>query len=382
MTILSAKQMLINQKLSDQHVIEIKEKKISRIMLKEEVKKEDLVIHYEGTIVPGFIDTHIHGYKGMEFLEASPQEIQKARENLIECGVTSFYPTLQTAPIEKINRAIHILKQQSHEKNGAKIEGIFLEGPFLAKAFSGAQDVEALKLPSIELLEQWQKNSNHFIKKIAIAPELTGSKEFIVAAVKLNCKVALAHSGATAIETETAVKNGATILVHTFNAMKQLHHREPGILGEGLINEKLYAEIICDGYHLERKIVELITRAKGIDKTILITDGTIASGLSDGKYQRGEIEVTVKDGAVRNEDGRLAGSSLTLHQAIKNMVKWGYSLEETIQMASKNPAKALGIDDKVGELKPGSYADFVILDDQLEILSTWIDGREQYIKKS
>lgn len=382
MTILSAKQLLLNHTLSDQYVLEIKEKKIAKIMLKKEVSEEEIDIHYDGILVPGFIDTHIHGYKGMEFLEGTAQEIQEAKETLVECGVTTFYPTLQTAPTDKISTAIQLMEQLSHEEKGAKIEGIFLEGPFLAEAFSGAQDKKSLILPSTELYEQWQNDSNHFIKKMAIAPELKGAEEFITTVVKSNIKVALAHSGATAEETEEAVKNGATILVHTFNAMKALHHREPGILGEGLINDRLYAEIICDGYHLDKKIVELIIQTKGIEKIILITDGTIASGLPDGKYQRGEVDVIVREGAVRTESGRLAGSSLTLLQAVKNMVKWGYSLEDTIQMITKNPAKALGIDDKVGELKVGKAADFVILDDQLDVLSTWVEGKEQYNKKN
>lgn len=375
--VISPKMLLYRRKLDDTRAVEIENGKIKAVPLKKDVSNIDYT--YDGILIPGLIDTHIHGYKGVEVIEGSVEEIVDMRMNLLECGVTSFFPTLQTDSLDRYKKAIRAIVKASYFKEGARIAGIFLEGPFLSKKFKGAQDERFLKLPSKELLAKWQKESKNMIKKIAVAPELKGALDFIQYATDQGVTVAIGHSNATAEETEKASKYGAKIIVHTFNAMRALHHREPGILGEGLINDNLFAEINSDGVHLNPKIIQLILKIKGIDRSILITDGTKASGLPDGIYKRGDKEVVVEDGAVRTKDGLLAGSSSTMIKAVKNIVKWEQlPFEQVIQMASENPAKSIKMNNYIGKISEGTHADFVVLDDKLNVVSTWVDGREQY----
>ncbi|WP_091494926.1 N-acetylglucosamine-6-phosphate deacetylase [Amphibacillus marinus] len=378
--IVAADKLLYNGELVDDHVLEIKHGKIVNLLSKETVRKPDYT--YRGIIAPGLIDTHIHGYEGVEVIDASVEELVTMKQKLLKCGVTSFLPTLQTDAPDKISQAINNITEAQKNSQGAQIVGIFLEGPFLAEAFKGAQDGRFLQEPSIEQLREWQAESDGLIKKIAIAPELAGASEFITYATQQGIVVAIGHSNATAAEAENAIDNGATVAIHTFNAMRYLHHREPGIIGESLINDDLYAELICDGYHLDKRIVDLILRAKGVDRSLLITDGTKASGLPDGDYNRSGVPIQVRGGAVRTKDGALAGSSLSLLQAVKNIVTWDkVSLVEALQMATINPAKSLKLEKEFGGFCKGARADFVVLDVQLDVIATWVNGVENLINK-
>ncbi|WP_067841156.1 N-acetylglucosamine-6-phosphate deacetylase [Amphibacillus sediminis] len=372
---IAPERLLYNGSFIVNHVLEIENGIITHVLPRDQRNKVDYT--YNGLLIPGLIDTHIHGHYGVEVIDASVEELVAMKENLLKCGVTSFLPTLQTDEPERIITAIRNILEARRHAGGANIIGIFLEGPFLSEKFKGAQDGRFLRLPAKELLEKWQQAADGLIKKIAIAPELAGAMELIKYAHEQGIVVAIGHSNASADIAEEAINHGASVAVHTFNAMRNLHHREPGILGESLVNDKLYAELICDGYHLNPKIVDLIIRAKGVGHTILITDGTTASGLPDGDYTRSKLPIQVKGGAVRTMNGTLAGSSLTLLQAIRNIVRWEkVSLEEAIQMATLNPAKTLGLDTKIGSLIEGARADFVVLDDDFQILSRWVDGKE------
>lgn len=376
---ISVDRIFLKGKLKENKTLIIEEGVIKEIISSNSVKGESLYID-DSIIIPGLIDTHIHGYKGVEVVEATTEDIEKMSLNLLESGVTAFLPTLQTDSEEKIERAILNIVKASKKSVGAKILGIFLEGPFLSEKFKGAQDDKYLQKPSIKLLKKWQVLAEGKIKKIAVAPELPGALELIEYATNNGIKVALGHSNGTAKETERAISKGASILVHTFNAMRGLHHREPGILGKSLISNDMFVEMICDGYHIHPDIAELIIKVKNKDKVVLITDGTLASGLSDGNYLRAGVPVDVKDGAVRTLEGKLAGSSLQLIQAIRNLVNWNISsLEESILMGTLNSARSLDLKG-YGELGNGLSADFLILNKDLKIIATYIDGEKTYEK--
>lgn len=298
--------------------------------------------------------------------------------DLLESGVTAFLPTLQTDTTENMEKAIQTITKAAKRFTGAKMLGIFLEGPFLAEKFKAAQDGRYFQKPSIPLLEKWQEMAEGNIKKIAIAPELEGAQELIAYATQKGITVAMGHSDATKEDTKQAVGNGAKVLVHSFNAMRGLHHREPGILGVGLTDDHVFAEMICDGYHIDPLIADLIIRAKGTEKTILITDGTLASGFKEGAYKRAAIPVIVKDGAVRTTDGKLAGSSLSMIQAVRNVINWKIaSIEEAILFATYNPSRSLNLS-HYGEIKKGLPADFTVLDKNLNVVATYIDGIKKY----
>jgi N-acetylglucosamine-6-phosphate deacetylase len=262
---------------------------------------------------------------------------------------------------------------------GAKIKGIFLEGPFFTEKYKGAQNTKYFCDPSIDTLKIWQERSNDFIKKIAIAPERNGSDEFIEYAVKDEIAVALAHSDATYEQAKQAVAKGASIFVHTYNGMSPLHHREPGMVGAAMNLKDVFAEIICDGHHVHPAAANMLMNTRGRKETVMVTDCMMAGGMQEGHYQLGEFPVEVKDGAARLESGSLAGSILQLKDAVKNVVDWGIATpEEAIYMASTAPAKSVGIDHECGEIAEGSAADFIVLNPSLGLIATYIDGVCRY----
>lgn len=369
---IAAKQIFIDGELKEGYALEIKNGTIEHILSNELVADETVGMY----LIPGLIDTHIHGFAGVEAADGSVEQLIHMSQSLAENGVTTFLPTLQTESPENIERALKNLTEARKRNIGAKMRGIFLEGPFLAPKFKGAQNGEYLRKPSIELLKKWQEIAEGSISKIAIAPELEGAAELIEYAVEQGITVAFGHSDATAMQTKFAVEKGAHVMIHTFNAMRGLHHREPGLLGIGLTDNRVYAEMTCDGHHIHPLIADLIIRSKGRDKTVLITDGTLASGMPDGSYIRSGVPVWLKEGAVRTEDGSLAGSSLSLIQAVRNVVSWGIAdLDTAVRMATVNAAQSIGWEEG-GKLEVGSPADFIILDENLNVLATYIDGQK------
>jgi N-acetylglucosamine-6-phosphate deacetylase len=262
---------------------------------------------------------------------------------------------------------------------GAKIKGIFLEGPFFTEKHKGAQNTKYFRDASIDKLKKWQKLSNQLIKKIAIAPERKGAAEFIEYAVKEKISIALAHSDATYEEAKHAVEKGASIFVHTFNGMSGLHHREPGMAGAAMNLKDAFAEIICDGHHVHPTAVNILMNARGRNTTVMVSDCMMAGGMPEGHYQLGEFPVEVKDGAARIEGGSLAGSILQLKDAAKNVVQWGIATAaEAIYMASTAPAKSVQIDNECGKIAEGYAADFIVLNPGLDLTATYLDGVCRY----
>lgn len=340
----------------------------------------EVIDYSEAIIAPGLVDTHIHGFQGFDVMDNDLEGLKVMSEGLLSCGVTSWLPTTLTASTEALDAVCETIGTHYQEMTGAKIRGIFLEGPFFTEKYKGAQNPKYMGDPSIEKLDKWNKLSDNLVNKIAIAPEREGVASFIHFASENGIKTALAHSDATFEEAEAAVQAGATIFIHTYNGMSGLHHRKPGMVGAALALDNVYAEVICDGHHVHPAAAKVVKKARGADEMVLVTDCMRAGGQGEGHSTLGEFDVIVKDGQARLADtGNLAGSILELKDAVKNVTKWGVATpEEAIRMASLAPAKSVGIDHLCGQIAPGFEADFIVLNEDLELLATYLDGEKRF----
>lgn len=338
------------------------------------------ILDYTGKwIAPGLVDTHIHGYKNHDVMDNDADGIRVMSEALLSCGVTSFLPTTLTSSRERLTDVARTIGGVYKEVEGAKIQGIYFEGPFFTEEYKGAQNPSYFSDPSIEVFNEWQEASGGIIKKIALAPERDGVDKFVQEVTKDGVVVALGHSNATLDEARHAVESGASVFVHAFNGMRGLNHREPGMVGAAMRLEHVYSELICDGHHVHPEAAGALMDATGKDHVALITDCMMAGGMPDGEYILGEFPVIVKDGTVRMAEGNLAGSILKLKEAIKNVVKWGLATpEEAIMMASYVPAVSCKIDDVCGSIKAGRDADFIVLNKELDLEATYLDGVCRY----
>jgi N-acetylglucosamine-6-phosphate deacetylase len=329
-------------------------------------------------IAPGFIDIHIHGSAGYDVMEAEGSALSSLERAVAKHGVTSYLPTTVTAPEDLTLRALERLGQtiaNKEERKGARPLGIHLEGPFISHAKRGVHPPESLLQPSVKLLDRFWQASGGTLKMMTIAPELPGAIETIEHARHLGMHSSLGHSNATARETQLGILAGADHATHTFNAMRPLDHREPGILGAVLSDDRVTADIIADGIHVDPSMVKLFLAAKSAERAILITDAISATGMGDGRFRLGGLEVEVKGGRCEFQ-GKLAGSVLTLDRAVRNVVGFaGWKLQQSVRLATYNPARLLGITQKKGNIAPGCDADLVILTAQGEVVQTFIAGR-------
>lgn len=343
-------------------------------------KNEPGDYEYLGEIVaPGLVDTHIHGYHGKDVMKAEEGALNVISKGLLECGVTSFLPTTLTDSKEKTDAALKRVAVEYKDVEGAKVRGVFLEGPFFTEKYKGAQNPIHMSDPKIGYLKDWIEISDGLVNKIAIAPEREGAEDFIKKANAMGVRVALGHSDATFDQAVEAVDAGANIFVHTFNGMSGLHHREPGMVGAAMATDAI-SELICDGHHVNPNAAGILMNVKGRDKIALITDCMSAGGMANGDYMLGDFPVIVKDGTARLKDGgSLAGSILKLKEAVKNVVDWEIAdIFEAIQMASLVPAKSVGIDNVCGKLHEGYEADFIVLDYDLNLKATYLNGEKVY----
>ncbi|MCI5775917.1 MAG: N-acetylglucosamine-6-phosphate deacetylase [Aerococcus sp.] len=331
-------------------------------------------------LAPGYIDTHIHGLKSYDVMDIDLEGMKVMSEGLFEAGVTSWLPTTLTDSFENLDAVCRMIGDHHDEIGGAKVKGIFFEGPAFTEEHKGAQNPKYMEDPSTEHLAKWVESSKGLLKKIAIAPERDNVEEYIAFANTLGVHVTLGHSNAEYADAEKAVKAGADGFCHTYNGMSGLHHREPGMVGAALSLDDVWAELICDGYHVHPAAAKVAIKARGVDRVVLVTDSMRAGGMGDGPSKLGEFDVIVKDGAARLKDsGSLAGSVLQLKNAVKNVVSWGIaSLEDAVRMASLNPAQSVGIDDECGKLAEGYDADFNVLEENGELLATFQDGEKKF----
>lgn len=376
---LYAKSIVLADTERENAYLEIKDDGTFGSILEE--KPEGTIIDYSAYhLAPGLVDTHIHGYASHDVMDNDFEGIKVISEGLLSCGVTSWLPTTLTDSVENLDAVCETLGQHAGQETGAKIQGIFLEGPFFTEKYKGAQNPKYMSDPSIEKLDKWHRLSQGLVNKIAIAPERQGVKEFIEFANSKDIRTALAHSDATYQQAKEAVDAGANIFVHVYNGMSGLHHREPGMVGAALNLKKVYAEMICDGHHVHPAAAEVVIKARGPEETVLITDCMRAGGMGEGLSRLGEFEVVVKDGTARLKDsGSLAGSILELIEAVQNILAWGLvSFPDALRMASLAPAKSVGIDHVCGLIAEGRPADLIVVDDAGQLIATYLDGQKRF----
>ncbi|MGC6768666.1 N-acetylglucosamine-6-phosphate deacetylase [Enterococcus sp. LJL128] len=347
---------------------------------KELPEKDAKVINEEGKwIAPGLVDTHIHGFMNHDVMDNDAEGIKVMSEGLLSCGVTSFLPTTLTSSKERLKDVAETIGKVHQEVSGAKIQGIYFEGPFFTEEHKGAQNPSYFGDPDLAVFNEWQEASGGLIKKIALAPERKGVKEFVKAVTDEGVVVALGHSDATLEQATDAVESGASVFVHAYNGMRGLNHREPGMVGALMSLKHVFSELICDGHHVHPNAADILMEKAGHDHVALITDCMMAGGMPDGNYNLGEFPVVVKDGTARLESGNLAGSILKLKEAIKNVVDWEIATpEQAVMMATLVPAVSCKIDDRCGMIASGREADFIVLNPSMELEATYLDGVERY----
>lgn len=332
------------------------------------------------TLVPSYIDIHIHGCSGHDVMEATPQALHAIGTYLASRGVAAYLPTTVTSPRDETLRALsglatQIELQQRTTPTGAVPLGIHLEGPFLSHRKRGVHTDALLEAPSIALFDRFWQASQGRIQLMTIAPELPGADELIAHASSLGIRCSLGHSDASVMQGQAGFVAGARSATHTFNAMRALDHRDPGLAAYVLDQTQLFADIICDGIHVDPMMIRLFFKAKGDDRIILITDGISATGMPDGTYLLGDMRVEVKDGRCTS-NGTLAGSVLTLDRAVKNFIEFtGASLNTAVAAATRNPARLLGIDSTWGSLDIGRAANITVLSLASQIIQTFLAGR-------
>lgn len=350
--------------------------------------KEDEVLSFpaEYHLVPGFIDLHVHGANGSDVMDGTVASLENISKALAAEGTTGFLATTMTANTDEIKKALVAVRDfmdAKHETQGAALLGAHLEGPFISPKKSGAQQANHTQIPDLAIMEEWQQSATHVVKLVTLAPELANSVAFIRYLKENNIIAAIGHTDATYVETLAAIDEGVTYATHLFNAMRGIHHREPGPVTAALLSEKVSTELIVDGIHLHPAIVQLILKLKTKDKMLLVTDAMRAKCLGDGHYDLGGQNVIVKEGVATLEDGTLAGSTLKMQAAIQQMIRFTQcALEDVLMMASQNPAMMLGVFDKKGSIKLGKDADLVVLDEHLNVVLTVCGGKIVYRKVS
>jgi N-acetylglucosamine-6-phosphate deacetylase len=335
------------------------------------------------TLACAFFDIHTHGAMGHDVMSASHTQFGEMQRFLASRGVAQYLPTTVTAPLDATLRALEALAdaiEAEPQPLQARPRGIHLEGPFLSHAKRGVHPEKYLQTPSIELLERFQQAARGHIRLVTIAPELKGATEMIAYATSTGVRCSLGHTDALAADARRGIDAGASSATHTFNAMRALNHREPGVLGVALDSERLYAELICDGVHVAPELVRLWWKAKGPERGILVTDAMSAAGMPDGRYKLGELDVDVFEGRAMLADDlargeqTLAGSVLTMDRAVANLREFtGAGLADATRLASHNPAAMLGVPE-LTRLAPGSPANLNRFDASGRLIATYLQG--------
>lgn len=348
----------------------------------EEIQSYDSVKHTEFTdlgdsvLLPGLIDSHVHGAKGCDVMDASHQSLDSMSRYFASLGVTAFVATTVTAPIAKIRAALQqVAKSKLLGLSGAELLGSYLEGPYFTEKNKGAHPTEWFRELSIEELDNWISYSDNQLVTVALAPEKKGAIKAIQYLRKQGIKVMLGHTDASYEQTNAALDAGANGIVHCFNGMRGIHHRDPGTVGAGLTHPESYVEMIADGHHVHPSAIDIAHRCCGSRMT-LITDAMCAAGMPDGQYSLGEYQVKMNKGVVTTTSGSLAGSTLSLLDAVLSVQRWlDIPLEQAWLMASLTPAKSLGLQQKLGSLEVGKAASMVAINSDFSITKTWVNGR-------
>lgn len=333
----------------------------------------------ECMILPGLVDSHIHGAVGCDTMDATPEALRKIGDYLLSEGTTAWQPTTVTSSIEAICDALRNVKACMDMEDTARVIGCFIEGPYITAAHKGAHPEDLIRPLSKEEVELMLQAGP--VSVLIVAPEKEGVEEFIAWAKERGIRISLGHSGASYETSCRAIHAGADTVVHTYCGMSGLHHREPHLLGAALVQDAVYAELIADGIHVQGPAMQVLLRCKPKDKVLLVSDAIQATGLPDGEYMLGVLPITVKDGVSRIPNGSLAGSTATLLQEVRRLVcELGEKPLDAVRMASLNPSRRLGLDKEIGSIARGKKADFIVVDREYKLRETWLNGKRM-VKK-
>ncbi len=327
-----------------------------------------------GVALPGLVDVQVNGFAGVDFASAAPDDYEAAGAALAATGVTAYQPTLITLPEDTYLRALTSVAEAQARFSGPRIIGAHLEGPFLSPSYAGAHDPANMHDPDVEMMDRLLAAGP--VTHVTIAPELDGAMELIEHLRRREVIVSCGHSDADAATTNAAFDRGATAVTHLFNAQRPFNHRDPGIAGAALARDSVVVTLIVDGVHLAAEAVQ-IAAAAAPGRVALITDAIAAAGMPDGTYALADRQVEVHGGAVKLQDGTLAGSVLTMDQALRNLIDLGVGMEDAVGAATTVPARLINRPE-LGTLRPGTPADVVVVDDDLAVVRTLRGGEELF----
>jgi N-acetylglucosamine-6-phosphate deacetylase len=383
-TVIHASRILTPDEEISDGVIVVEGSRIAAIGHRDELRLPTDAVDYVATgmtVVPGFVDVHIHGAGGHDVMEGDARALDRITSTVARHGTTSIVATTVTAPFDDTCRSLkgianYIRAHENAESEGlaAEILGIHLEGPFISKARRGVHPPDSLAKPSVATLGKFIEAADGLVKIVTLAPELPGALELIAAAVAAKIVAAIGHTDADYDQARAAIHAGARHAVHMYNAMRPFEHRDPGVVGAILTDPEVTAEVIADLVHVAGPAIQVLIGSKGFDTVLLVSDGIAATGMPDGKYRLGNFEVSVKDGVARNSEGKLAGSTLTMDRALRNIVGIGVPLQDAVRMATVLPARRLGLAGKKGIIAVGADADLVALTPDLRVAGVMTRG--------
>jgi N-acetylglucosamine-6-phosphate deacetylase len=380
---ITARRLLGSGETVEHPLLTVEDGRICRIesLTPHEQQRVAATHHFsEATLIPAYVDIHIHGCAGHDVMEATPEALDSIGDYLASRGVGAYFPTTVTSPKDATLRALagiasEIDKSTKASWHRAAPLGIHLEGPFLSHLKRGVHTEALLEAPSIPLFDRFWQAADGKIALMTIAPELPGATELIAHATSLGVRCSMGHSDARVIDAEAGFLAGARSATHTFNAMRAIDHREPGIAAYVLDESSLFAELICDGVHVDPLMVRLYFKAKNPERIVLITDGMSATGMPDGTYMLGDMEVEVRDGRATS-NGTLAGSVLTLDRGVRNFIQFtGAPLSTAVAAASRNPSQLMGVGERWGTIDIGREANITVLSPSAEVIATFLRGR-------
>ena len=341
---------------------------------------EEIALPEGAIVLPGFVDQHIHGAGGSDGMDATVADYEIIAKTVAAEGTTSFLVTTMTQSVGNITKAMEAVKEyRSAEHDGARVVGIHLEGPFIAPAHKGAQPLEYVAKPDVEVFKAYNEASGNAIKIVTLAPEMEGADALVEYLTANGIVSSIGHTGAKCADIEKAIASGASNVTHTYNAQTALHHREIGTVGSAMLFDELNCELIADTIHVSVPAMRLLVKNKPLDKLSLITDAMRAKGIPDGVSELGGQVVYVKNGEARLADGTLAGSVLRMNRAVQNMVtKVGVPFTQAVDYATINPARMIGIDQEAGSIAVGKRADFTVINENYDVLLTVCGGKIIY----